>query len=176
MTKITRQELESRYASEEKIGVYTECPITGARLTDEDLTPDTDSMAMLPNGTPFGICTNSADFVVKDLKQGAVYGFMVEDNPVEHAELREGDGHDFAVIRGRFIVDLWISHYTGCETQIVYDMKDPKDADKIKEIFGSPERWSVLTPDGFIKPDDAKYPPNKRLKAWAPVEETLGLG
>jgi hypothetical protein len=175
MLKITRRELESRYGDEEKIGIRNECPNTGKILRDEDIGDDTDCISVLPNGEQFFICTNSAKFVVDDLKQGDVYGFANEDNPVTHSEISSSDGHDFAVVRGRFIVDLWISHFTGCETQVVYDLKDPKDAAKIKEIYGAPEKWSVMMPEvGFVKPSEPTYPSNKRLQAWA--EHSLSLG
>lgn len=174
MLKITRRELESRYGDEEKIGIRNECPYTGDVLGDEDIGEGTDCISVLPNGEQFFICTNSAKFVVDDLKQGDVYGFANEDNPVTNSEVSSGEGHDFAVIGGRYIVDLWISHFTGCEEQVVYDLKNPQDAAKIKEIFGDPEKWSVMMPGvGFVKPDEPGYPSNKKLKAWA--ENSLEL-
>ena len=69
---------------------------------------------------------------------------MVEDNPsVTHAGVIVAGGHDFALIDDRYIVDLWISLYTGEEEQVVYDLSKPSDHEKIHAIYGDPVNWSV---------------------------------
>lgn len=94
------------------------------------------------------ICTNCARYIVDKVGSGDVYGFFVDDNPVSSVEIESAGGHDFAVIDGRYIVDIWISHYTGEEEQYVYDLHDHRDKQKIIEIFGDPDKWSLLTPIG----------------------------
>lgn len=115
--------LAKLFSSDKKMGVYK----------DGDYT-------MLPGEHPMGTCTNCAWFVVNRLRKGDVYGFDVEDNPDSFVAQDVG-GHDFAVIDNRFIVDPWISLYTGQEDQIVYDMANPADQQKIKHLFGDKNKW-----------------------------------
>ena len=67
-------------------------------------------------------------------------GFDVEDNPTSSAAQDVG-GHDFAVIDNRYIVDPWISVYSGEEDQIVFDLQNPSDHAKIEHIFGDRSKW-----------------------------------
>ncbi|MDU8351435.1 hypothetical protein RYA05_05990 [Pseudomonas syringae pv. actinidiae] len=144
-----KRKLEEMFATEEIIGVYQIDHDTG--LTEDEFkaaghTHEFGGVTYLPDHTSMFICTNSADYVVRTLGEGARYGFSSEDNPsATHSEI-VGGGHDFAVLRKRYIVDLWISHYTGCEDKVVYDLWDKKDHEKIREIFGDPATWSSYDP------------------------------
>ncbi len=92
------------------------------------------------------------------------YGFMGEDNPTAVIFSDDCDeenssclsyppmgpvhqGHDFCVLRdpetdiGRWIVDPWVSDMECCDTQGVYDLLDPRDAEKIRVIYGDPDTW-----------------------------------
>ena len=121
--------LVALFQSEESMGVYyQELPC--------------DTLAMLPfDSGDFGTCTNSARMIVGQLGRGEVCGFSQEDNPTANAHYFN-DGHDFAVIDNRLVVDPWISHYTGYRTKSVYDLLE--DADEIREIYGDPNCWRVL--------------------------------
>jgi hypothetical protein len=139
--------LEERFKDEASIGVYTEDANTG--LDEAQFSakyPDRvfEGISLLPGGKNFFICTNSADLVIETLGEGLRFGFDSENNPAAtHPEIEGAGGHDFAVIRNRYIVDLWISHYTGCEDQHVFDLWDKKDHPKIKEIFGDLTAWEL---------------------------------
>lgn len=114
-------------------------------------------VSYLPNGEQFFICTNSAIFVIKEMGEGELYGFSSEENPsATHSEIQGSDGHDFALLRGRYIVDLWISHFTGCEEKVVYDLLDKRDHAKIKEIYGDLNAWKRYDND---------------QKTWVPYRE-----
>lgn len=177
MQRITKKILEERYDSESKIGIYQACPMSGERLDPKEITDTTEQISLLPDGAEFFICTNSANYVIEDLGEGYVYGFMVEDNPVTNREVDAAGGHDFAVIRGRYIVDLWISHFTGSEKQVVYDLQSAKDAVKIRAIFGTPDKWSITLPGlDSIAPNDPRYPADKIIKAWSAEDPGLSLG
>lgn len=124
--------LNARFPNEEAIGITY---------------PGEDQPCLLPNGQEFGHCTNCAWYVVDVLGQGEVYGFRYDDNPdCTHEMIEIAGGHDFPVIHDRFIVDIWISHYTGWESQVVYDLHDPADSDKIREIYGDPACWAHFDP------------------------------
>ena len=141
-----KKQLEDMFSTEEKIGIRDIDYRTG--MTEEEFMAnhpnlDFEGVSTLPNGKYAAICTNGADYVVEMLGEGFRYGFMVEDNPsVTEEEIIAAEGHDFAVIRHRYIVDLWISHFTGCDSQVVYDLYDARDQAKIKKYFGDPSCWS----------------------------------
>ncbi|MFK4135886.1 hypothetical protein ACI2KR_26925 [Pseudomonas luteola] len=155
-----KQSLIDKFSSEERIGIQNLCHWTG--LTEEEFGrehpgEEFNGEAVLPDGRNLAICTNGADYVVKTLGEGARYGFFVDKNPtVMDSEIIATGGHDFAVIRNRFIVDLWISHFTGCEKQVVFDLWDKKDHSKIKELYGDPSCWSC-----YVAATDKVYDPHE---------------
>lgn len=168
--KITSADLESRYGSGEKIGIHTLNYATGLRVEEADITDDMDTVAVLPSGEELFYCTNSARHVVKDLGHGEVYGFALVDNPVTSRDINLNDGHDFAVVGGRFIVDLWLKHFIGSD-RVVFDLKDPADAPKITEIYGDPQKWKLMIGGKFVAPGDPKYPHSKRLQSYEQRQE-----
>ncbi|MFK4136739.1 hypothetical protein ACI2KR_31400 [Pseudomonas luteola] len=166
--KFTKQLLSERFQSEEQIGVYYANFETGERREEFKGSDDEyEESAHLPDGNRMSRCTNCAHWVVAHLSTGDVYGFLAEDNPVICEHINSAGGHDFALIGKRYIVDIWISLYSGADDQTVFDLKDPKDRDKVKAIYGDPSRWGYCDPitKNFIKPDHHDYPSNKRILA-----------
>lgn len=99
-------------------------------------------------------CTHYALQVQKALPEHAVrvVGFCVADNP-DCAVSREGwhEGHDFALVDQRWLVDPWARLVEGVRKQIVYDLKDPEDRRLAKETYGSPQNWvEVYGTDGSL--------------------------
>lgn len=176
--KITKKTLHERFtASEEALGVYYGDYSTGE--TEEEFSGDPDTFeetAMLPSKLPMSICTNSATYICGVLGHGDIYGFSADQNPAFGERIEIPTGHDFAVIHSRYIVDPWISLYTGESEQGTFDLKDPKDAEKIREIYGDPSKWSLRMfntsnyPEGwrkgspvFVPQKDKNFPEEKRL-------------
>ncbi|SOC30338.1 hypothetical protein [Thalassospira xiamenensis] len=163
-----KTELERRYATEEEIGVYYACMSTDKR--QELMTPEerakADIIAYLPSGEPMGTCTNCARVVASDYPGRAdIYGFLCEQNPeCTDDEIQCVGGHDFCVVDRRYVVDLWISLYTGLESQVVFDLQDPADRDKITQYFGNPRNWAVIVDNCFVYPTESNYPEEKRLE------------
>jgi len=90
--------------------------------------PDTQD-SVLPDGTTFSRCTNSAHLMAEKLG-GAVTGFPAEANPTATYEnIVDAGGHDFALIGDRYVVDLWVGVYGGGRDQAgrplpcVYDLR-----------------------------------------------------
>lgn len=109
-----------------------------------------DGYAMLPDDFgEMGHCTNCAHFMAHLLGTGAVYGFAHDSNPVECPAIEAAGGHDYLLVNDRYIVDIWISLYTGYIDQPVFDLQDPEDAADIQHIYGPRSNWSVLTEHGF---------------------------
>lgn len=93
-------------------------------------------------GQDFGygaVCTSHARYIAHMERKARIMGFSCEDNPCDMSELAEG--HDFAVIKDRFIVDTWLCHWEGAITKPVLDMKDKDDMALIRKWCGNPELW-----------------------------------
>lgn len=174
-----KKKLEEMFATEQKIGVYTADCLSGLTLDEFNkagYSREFEGIFCLPDGTPFSACTNSADYVVRTLGEGARYGFYVEDNPtVTDDEIISAGGHDFAVLRNRFIVDLWICHFIESEDQFVFDLWDKKDSKKIQELFGDPKCWDMYDHVNNIAYDASDVPLEKQLCIGKP-KQGLGLG
>ena len=116
-------------------------------LDDND--SDLDSPASFPSGGQWFICTDWACYVRRELGDRAkIYGFDISDKrragaaDDDYSRLDQGfDGHDFAVVDDRFIVDGWVKNIEGMHDKAVIDMKDPKNAKLIQSIYGNPKFW-----------------------------------
>ena len=120
---------------------------------DEPLDPndaDLDGPASFPSGGQWFICTDWSCYVRRELGDRAkLYGFDVETKRYEggaeegdYEVLARGfDGHDFAVVDDRYIVDGWLTNIEGLHDKPVIDMQDPANAKVIKSIYGNPKLW-----------------------------------
>lgn len=161
-----KQKLTEMFDTEEKIGVYytlygEEEPIDPDAV---ELGPYDEIESHLPDGFGhFSHCTSCAALVVDRLGAGDVYGFDIKDNPVASEAISRCFGHDFAVVDKRYIVDIWLSTFSGIENQVVFDLQDPEDRAKIEYYYGDPEKWSFLSPGdrGFVSQRDRGFPKDK---------------
>ena len=109
-----------------------------------------------PNTGYSGVqCTGYACAIQGELGKDRVkvVGFYDEDNPgtvfgtrgicTDYLTLSVvGDGHDFAIVDDRYIVDPWITEFGGSK-QGVFDLQDPGDAEVIRAIYGNPSNWTA---------------------------------
>jgi hypothetical protein len=77
--------------------------------------------------------------------RGRVRGFWVDDNPEATDVASVCDGHDFAVVDDRYVVDGWAVHVEGITKQVVWDLKDSMEQAKILRLYGRPEKWTSIT-------------------------------
>ena len=113
---------------------------------------ETEECAVFPDGSAMGNCTNCARRVVELLGRGEVWGFSADSNP--KAESVDGcSGHDFAVVDDRYIVDVWISLYTGRVKQIVFDLDANADQPEINRLYGDRSTWEPPGPKHLIRPE-----------------------
>ena len=132
--------LEEMFSSEEKIGIFY------APAYPES--PDENILAYLPGDFgQMGKCTNCALYVASRIPGTVIAGFLQEENPACTHPSLWGSGHDFAIVDRRYIVDFWISLYTGDEDHSVFDCLDPKEHEKIVEIYGDPNAWKIRIDD-----------------------------
>lgn len=111
-----------------------------------------DVCPILPNGNSATVCTNYAKYIGKHVadefnEMTRVVGFFVEDNQESlfSKENIDFDGHDFAIVAERYLVDPWIRLVAGTRQKIVYDLTDPVDRDEAFLMYGHPEKWSTVS-------------------------------
>lgn len=76
-----------------------------------------------------------------------VYGFSVMENPdaeyfVEDYGDDSDEGHHFAVMNGRYIIDPWV--YDNFHRS-VFDLQSKEDEDIIRYIYGDVNKWTDIT-------------------------------
>jgi hypothetical protein len=110
---------------------------------DADCTQRTpDSEWTFSNGDALFICAHSARRVAAHFG-GRVVGFDREANP--GAVIAEDhDGHDFAVIGERLMVDYWANRVTGLIDRGVFDLTDTEDRSEIERLYGPTKNWCIL--------------------------------
>ena len=95
-----------------------------------------------PDRSSSVVCTNFARQVQKLYpKITKVVGFYTKSNPVDHHEISKCEGHDFAVVNGRFIVDFWLRDVVGDVGPCVFDIDDPASSEAIIHRYGDPQKW-----------------------------------
>jgi len=95
------------------------------------------------NGGACGICTHSAMLVATRFN-GVVLGYYAEDNPTAHIGMDYGDGHDFAIIAQRWLVDYWVWRTTVLIPVPILDLEEAKDAATASWLYGPRILWSVV--------------------------------
>ena len=123
-------ELERKYGTDEALGV----------VRDNEA-----EMSRLPNGGEAARCTDCAAYIVEKEGRGRVIGYKEGKNPTEHATgTHPGDGHDFAIIDDRYIVDEWVKETTGQSKRAVFDLDNPADLPEVRHLYGEPRTWEEL--------------------------------
>lgn len=118
-------------------------------LSDEEYDAMGGGQHVMGDHGPAVFCDSWARFVVAALPERAkkmgfwmhgAGGINYEDND-ESALADYCDGHAFAVVDDRFIVDGWLKNVEGLSRQAVFDMQDPADAQQIRHFYGNPQTW-----------------------------------
>lgn len=101
--------------------------------------------ATFPDGSSAVVCTAYAERVIALVGRGEVYGWPENDS----ALVANGDGHDFAIIDGRWIVDPWPVFVCGEDVRAVFDLFDDADRREVWARYGEPAEWLRRTADGW---------------------------
>ncbi|MBU2769153.1 hypothetical protein HAP94_24075, partial [Acidithiobacillus ferrivorans] len=133
--------LEALFGSDEALGVR----FVDHQGNEIPATEDADGQSVFPDDTSAITCTNYALQIRKGLPDHVVQivGFENEHNP-DCAVVREDwhpDGHDFAIVDHRWLVDPWARLVAGTRDQIVYDLQ--VDARLVAETYGDPLKWET---------------------------------
>lgn len=103
--------------------------------------PD-DGESVLANAAPWFQCTSWARMVVDAIPdRSRVMGFFIDDNPDATEIAKYCDGHDFAIVDDRYIVDGWAKNVEGITSKVVFDMQNPRDKQIILGMYGNPSTW-----------------------------------
>jgi len=87
-------------------------------------------------------CFACAEEAQQKLGMGKVLGYFGEDNPTARLGSKEG-GHDFLLIGGRFIVDIWAKDTVNYTDRYVLDLAAPAQRNEIDELYGPMWHWDV---------------------------------
>lgn len=141
----TKSALDARFGTDQAMGViYDPSAHDGA---GGSVFRDSDGLDAI-------CCTHYALQVQKALpeNQVRVVGFAAEDNP-DCAVSKEQwhEGHDFALVDQRWLIDPWARLVECTRKQIVYDLHDPEDRALALATYGNPEHWvEVYGIDGSL--------------------------
>lgn len=87
-------------------------------------------------------CETIAEVIKRIEPNTQIWGFSDNENPGTAYFSDDGDdGHHFAVVSNRYIVDPWM--FSG-EGKSVWDLNDPTDSQEIKSLYGDPKRWTKI--------------------------------
>jgi hypothetical protein len=115
--------------------------LEGSCLFDEE-----DECYVFPTGKAFLICSNWADLTRRYFGEdrAVVMGYSHENNSGS-AISAQYEGHDFAIVDNRYIVDGWLTGVNleaeGRQTPGVYDLNDPVDAGENARLYGDKRAW-----------------------------------
>jgi hypothetical protein len=112
-------------------------------LEQEEHFNEEDEEWQFEDGSACGICTHSAILVAKAFS-GVVFGYISENNPT--AELGEAyaQGHDFAIIDERWLVDYWAWRTTDLLEHPVLDLETDSDLTIASRLYGKRTQWDLV--------------------------------
>jgi hypothetical protein len=117
-------------------------------LEESCLFDEEEECHIFPTGKAFFICTNWANLTRRYFGENRteVMGYLHVNNEIS-AISKQYEGHDFAVVDGRFIVDGWVTgvglEQPGRATPGLYDMQDQDDAAEIVRLYGDKTAWEL---------------------------------
>ena len=111
------------------------------QLIAEEQYDEKESVWTFPNGDHCWICTNSAVRIAKEFK-GTVWGYWGADNPIALIGWPHYEGHDFAIIQKRWLVDYWAFRISKLSPVRVFDLRRVQERQLVKTLYGSKERWN----------------------------------
>lgn len=119
---------------------------------DEEYEP-VEGQWVFRSGGCCGRCTDSA-IKVAEAFAGRVVGYYSSEN--HSASVGNGccEGHDFAIIADRFIVDYWAYRVARVIDRPVFDLRDPKQLDLARLFYGNEGFWndiSVVSQDRLLR-------------------------
>lgn len=122
------RELRAAYGSDAALGVIYD---------------DEQGLSLLPDGGHAALCGDCAHYIRSREINTAIYGFWSKENPT-WAGAGLVDGHDFAVVDERYIVDPWILETEALSHRAVFDLLDPSHATEVRRLYGDRSKWRLV--------------------------------
>jgi hypothetical protein len=90
-----------------------------------------------------GSCCRCADSAIKVIERygGRIIGFNCSQNPSARIGKSLCEGHDFAYVAERFIVDYWAFQVARVINRPVLDMRQTKNRKVARQIYGDKKTW-----------------------------------
>ncbi|MEK6409393.1 MAG: hypothetical protein AABN34_20920 [Acidobacteriota bacterium] len=98
------------------------------------------------SGGSCAVCTDSAIKIGRHFR-GTVFGYICAINPGAAIGKQFCEGHDFAVIDNRFLVDYWAFRVIRLITDPVFDLSRKPDTREVIRLYGDPSTWEELAFD-----------------------------
>jgi hypothetical protein len=85
-------------------------------------------------------CTDAA-MKVAEAFGGRVVGYYAKNNPAAAIGREVCEGHDFAIVADRFIVDIWAFQVLHFTSQPVFDLEDADERELVRHLYGDAQKW-----------------------------------
>jgi hypothetical protein len=116
---------------------YLERAFAAERLPDSVLRAQPGSALTTASGAPPS--SVMAMYVLRHTG-GRMVGYHASENPDTRAAAGE-NGHDFALVGGQYIVDLWARDAAGVVSRAVFDLDHKRDSHTIWWLYGDRSKW-----------------------------------
>jgi hypothetical protein len=110
---------------------------------EEEYEPE-EGVWMFRSGGSCCRCVDSAVKVVEKFR-GRVVGYKCSRNPSSLIGLNICEGHDFAIVEERFIVDYWAFRIACVIDRPVLDLTTRQDCQIARQIYGDNNTWEEVT-------------------------------
>jgi hypothetical protein len=96
-----------------------------------------------PDSSICSICTESAKLIAKNFN-GKVVGYLSRNNPIACIGEPHCEGHDFALIHSRWIVDYWAFRVAQLINRSVFDLRLSTERKMAIQWHGNPRCWVMV--------------------------------
>jgi hypothetical protein len=104
---------------------------------------DEEQASLLPDGGRAASCYDCAYYIRSLEPKTEIYGFWSRENTSWAGAILQ-DGHDFAVVDRRYIVDPWIVETECLTDRAVFDLRDPADHAEVQRLYGDRRSWRLV--------------------------------
>lgn len=111
-----------------------------AKLCNEEEYEPIEGRWTFKSGGDCGRCTDAAMKVALAFS-GRVVGYKLSRNPSARIGYECCEGHDFAIVANRFVVDYWAFRVARLISTPVFDMSNPSDRELVRSLYGSEQIW-----------------------------------
>jgi hypothetical protein len=112
-------------------------------LDEEVFFDEAEGLNLYRKGGQWAVCTDSAVLIVQRFG-GIVLGYYSMNNPLANIGLPLVEGHDFALIGSRWLVDYWAWNVAQLVSKPIFDLFDPVDESLVLHYYGSSFCWQAV--------------------------------